>query len=171
MQGMKNRAFGLQFEQELQFICDRYAALGLAKIEKTPEPMKPIRALQQPGHFEAIFEKQAQPDYKGSIKGGLCVVFEAKHTTQEKFDIKGLTQEQKDQLEDYFNLGALAFVVIGFSDGSMYRVPWAKFRNIEDLLGHKHIKQTEAEAQGWRIKNHREGFPDILGADVEYGRG
>ena len=59
-QGMRNRAQGKLFEQRIDAALARYDRLGLATVEKTPEPMRPIKRLTE-GRFVAVFEKPAQP--------------------------------------------------------------------------------------------------------------
>ena len=73
-QGKINRELGKQFEEEVQTICEIYEMNNLARIEKTPEPMKILKYIED-GRFEAVFEKAAQPDFKGIIKGRkMCCV-------------------------------------------------------------------------------------------------
>ena len=79
-QGMVNRAQGKLFEERIDAALAYYDRLGVASVEKTPEPMRPLKRLSE-GRFVAVFEKPAQPDYKGTLQGGRAVVFEAKHTT------------------------------------------------------------------------------------------
>lgn len=66
------KARGAQFEQRLGESFAYYAQRGYAIIEKTPEPMHPTKSLGN-GKFIAYYEKQAQPDYKGTVKGGRAV--------------------------------------------------------------------------------------------------
>ena len=73
------KARGKQFESRIDDSFAYYAQKGFAIIEKTPEPMHPTKNLGN-GKFIAYYEKQAQPDYKGTIKGGRTVMFEAKFT-------------------------------------------------------------------------------------------
>lgn len=77
--GATSRIMGQQFEDRLDQSFEFYSKAGFAHIEKTPEPMKVIKSLGN-GRFEACFQKKAQPDYKGTLKGGRAVLFEAKFT-------------------------------------------------------------------------------------------
>lgn len=45
-QGAVSRAQGAQFEQAIAGACDLYREKGMADIEKTPEPMRPIKRLE-----------------------------------------------------------------------------------------------------------------------------
>ena len=56
------RERGKQFEGRIDAALEYYAMKGFADIEKTPEPMKPIKDLGN-GRFIACYEKKAQPDY------------------------------------------------------------------------------------------------------------
>ena len=85
MIGAVSKAKGKQFEERLDRAFAYYKAHGFAIIEKTPEPMRPTQNLGN-GKFVAFFEKKAQPDYKGTIKGGRTVMFEAKFTTTGKME-------------------------------------------------------------------------------------
>ena len=78
-QNRKNRAQGAFFEQMINGACDFYRSRQIADIEKTPEPMRPIKDLGG-GKFIAHYTKAAQADFKGFLFGGQTVMFEAKHT-------------------------------------------------------------------------------------------
>lgn len=111
-QGMVNRAQGKLFEERIDAALAYYDRLGLASVEKTPEPMRPLKRLSE-GRFVAVFEKPAQPDYKGTLQGGRAVVFEAKHTTTGQMEQSRVTEAQAKRLEHHQELGALCFVVAG----------------------------------------------------------
>lgn len=78
-QGAVSRAQGKHFEEYIDLSLHYYEQRGEAVVEKTPEPMRPTKDLGN-GKFIAYYEKAAQPDYKGTLKGGRAVVFEAKYT-------------------------------------------------------------------------------------------
>ena len=86
IRGKQARVAGGYFENIISASCDYYLSRGLAKIEKTPEPMKPIGAKNRKGQFLACYTKQAQPDYGGTLKGGRSIYFEAKHTDDERIE-------------------------------------------------------------------------------------
>ena len=64
VRGKASRLTGNLFEQMIDQTCIWYAEQGIAVIEKTPEPMRPISKPNRAGQFQACFIKQAQPDYK-----------------------------------------------------------------------------------------------------------
>lgn len=59
IRGKQARVAGGYFENIISASCDYYLSRGLAKIEKTPEPMKPLGAKNRKGQFIACYTKQA----------------------------------------------------------------------------------------------------------------
>lgn len=115
LQGKINRELGKIFENTVDTICEVYEMNGLARIEKTPEPMKVLKYIDN-GRFEAVFEKNAQPDFKGTVKGGRTVVFDAKFTEADRIRYQVLSDYQRETLIKYSKLGAMAFVLVGFAN-------------------------------------------------------
>lgn len=62
-QGSISRANGLHFEEIIDAGCNYYRVKGAADIEKTPEPMRPIKDMGG-GKFLAVYTKAAQADYQ-----------------------------------------------------------------------------------------------------------
>ena len=148
-QGKVNRAQGKLFEERIDAALAYYDRLGLASVEKTPEPMRPIRSLSE-GRFVAIFEKPAQPDYKGTLKGGRAVVFEAKHTSTGQMEQSRVTGVQAKRLEHHQELGALCFVVAGFGQEDVFRIPWKVWRDMKSAFGRKYV--TPKDLEEYRVK-------------------
>ena len=65
----KARFNGAAFEQLINAGCRYYIKKGIAVIHKTPEPMHPIQPMGN-GRFLAAYDKKAQPDYQGTLRGG-----------------------------------------------------------------------------------------------------
>ena len=128
------KARGKQFESRIDDSFAYYAQKGYAIIEKTPEPMHPTKNLGN-GKFIAYYEKQAQPDYKGTIKGGRTVMFEAKFTAADRM---------------HQALGARCFVIAGFSSGMVYCVPWDIWKTMKDHFGRKYV--TEADLEKYQVQ-------------------
>lgn len=143
IRGKQARVAGGYFENIISASCDYYLSRGLAKIEKTPEPMKPLGAKNRKGQFIACYTKQAQPDYGGTLKGGRSIYFEAKHTDDERIEQRRLTQEQQDDLEAHHKLGAIAFVLVSVSLTDFYRVPWPVWRDMAEIYGRKYMTHAE----------------------------
>ena len=143
MTGARSRAEGAGFESLINSACEYYRTNGIADIEKTPEPMKPLGGADRSGRFLACYTKQAQPDYGGTLKGGRSIYFEAKHTDDERIEQRRLTQEQQDDLEAHHKLGAIAFVLVSVSLTDFYRVPWPVWRDMAEIYGHKYMTHAE----------------------------
>lgn len=158
IQGKQAKLLGEYFENCITRALEDYKARGEAFIEKTPEPMRPLQSLGR-GMFKACFTKCAQPDFKGTLKGGRAIVFEAKHTDDDKITASRLTDEQVEALELHSQLGAITFVLVGIGFNDVYRVPWDIWKNMKDIYGHKHMKQSELEE--FRVTWER-GFIDLL---------
>lgn len=145
MRGMQNRIAGESFENIIEASLEWYKVRGIAMIEKTPEPMKPLRAPNARGQFLACYTKQAQPDYKGTLLGGRSVVFEAKHTDTDRIESSRVTKEQADRLEIHDHLGAAAFVLVSFGLTDFFGIPWEVWRRMKEIYGRKYIKPEELE--------------------------
>ncbi|MBO5863517.1 MAG: Holliday junction resolvase RecU [Paludibacteraceae bacterium] len=145
LRGIQSKRAGEVFENIIEASLIWYRDKGAAAITKTPEPMKPLSKPNQRGQFLACFTKSAQPDFKGTLKGGRSVVFEAKHTDGEKIEYSRLTDEQIEKLSTHHALGAAAFVLVSFGLQDFYRIPWEVWANMANLYGHKHMKKHECE--------------------------
>lgn len=148
LQGAVSRAKGKYFESRLDSSFEYYAAKGFAAIEKTPEPMRVLKELEG-RKFIACFEKKAQPDYKGTIKGGRSVMFEAKFTAAERMEQNRVTEGQTEYLDKQHNLGARCFVLAGFSSGKVYKIPWTVWRLMKEHFGRKYV--TEADLSPYLV--------------------
>ena len=161
LQGKMNHMFGQNFEAQIEAICEVYKMEKLAIIEKTPEPMKILKHIDN-GHFESIFTKSAQPDFKGTVKGGRTVVFDAKFTEKDRITYQALSDFQREALLAYSKLGAISFVLVGFMNGSMYTVPIDEWSTMKEHFGRKYIKQEELEQLNFRTKRSKNGVIDFL---------
>lgn len=138
------RAAGLTFEDIIIASCKHYEMQGEALIEKTPEPMKPIRRLDG-GKFVAVYTKSAQPDFKGTIKGGQSICFEAKHTDTGIMRRNVVSAEQERILNIHEQMGSECFVLISFGFEKFYKIPWRVFNHMNVHFGRAHIKKTDTE--------------------------
>ena len=144
IKGARSRASGKYFEALISAACAYYEQAGFAVIEKTPEPFEVTKRLSG-GRFQGHFAHRAQPDYKGALRGGRCVVFEAKHT--DAFSIKSdrVTAAQRTALEAYINQGAVCFVLISLGLERCYRVPWMVWRDMKTIFGRLYADETDLE--------------------------
>ena len=143
------RQKGQYFEQRLDSTFDYYRERGYAEIEKTPEPMKVIKP-EGNGRFLACYTKKAQVDYKGTIKGGRTVMFEAKFTAVDRMEQSRVLQSQQDYMDRHQALGARCFVIAGFSSGMVYCVPWDIWKTMKDHFGRKYV--TEADLEKYQVQ-------------------
>lgn len=150
IRGKQNRAAGEQFEKMIDASLRWYEDRGFVCVEKTPEPMKPLRPPNKQGQFLACFTKAAQPDFKGTLEGGRSVVFEAKHTDGDRINFDRVTDEQAKRLERHWKLGAASFVLVSFRLTMFCRIPWPVWRDMRELYGRKYM--TEAECERFRVQ-------------------
>lgn len=143
--GLQSRQAGAYFENMIEASLRWYEIKGVAEIEKTPEPMKPLGKPNQRGQFLACFTKAAQPDFKGTLTGGRSVVFEAKQTMSDRIEYKAVSEEQHERLENHHQLGAAAFVLVSFGLQDFFRVPWPVWRDMKNIYGRKYLKPSELE--------------------------
>ncbi|MBO6269429.1 MAG: Holliday junction resolvase RecU [Clostridium sp.] len=146
--GKKNREEGRAFEEILDHTFAYYSSKGYAQIDKTPEPFKIIRRMGE-GRFLGCFIKRAQPDYKGTIKGGRTVIFEAKYTSGDRLTQDRVSDIQAAYMDQASALGARCFVLAGFKHGGVYRIPWSDWTSMKEKFGHKYV--TENDLQAYRI--------------------
>lgn len=144
-QGLQSRRAGEYFENMIAASLRWYEDKGMACVEKTPEPMKPLRAPNRQGQFLACYVKAGQPDFKGTLTGGRSVVFEAKHTDGDRIEYSRLTDEQVKKLSTHHKLGAAAFVLVSFGLQDFYRIPWKVWKMMKAIYGYKHMKQPDCE--------------------------
>jgi len=147
--GRRSRAKGKAFEDLLDKTFSYYAEKGYAKVYKTPEPVRIIRSVGN-GRFLACFTKKAQADYKGTIKGGRTVIFEAKYTEQDRLLQNAVDENESEYMEIHDGLGARCYVVCGFLSGNVYRVPWGVWKNMKRIFGHKYV--TEEEIKQYQVQ-------------------
>lgn len=147
--GSRSRSTGAAFEKLIEVSCEVYKSRGLAYIEKTPEPMRPVSRADRQGKFTAIYTAAAQPDYKGTLSGGRAVVFEAKHTDSDTMKQERVTPAQAEALRIHYELGALCFVLISIKD-RCFAIPWEVWDNMKKVYGRKYI--TASDAKEYEVK-------------------
>lgn len=158
LQGILAHASGRQFEEGLDQAFAWYRSQGLADIQKTPEPMRVVKNLGN-GKFVAFFEKKAQADYSGVMRGGHPVAIEAKFTSGDRIEQSRVSEEQGRFLTQREELGSWCYVLAGFSTGNVYRVPWAIWQDMKSIFGHKYV--TEGDLVRSRVPI-RAGMPMVL---------
>lgn len=142
--GLSAKRSGEQFERLIEVSCDYYRKQGIANITKTPEPMRPIKAVNRhAGQYIAIFTQKAQPDFTGTLQGGRTLLMEAKHTSQTNIAFNRITDVQESYLNEHERLGAVCLVVISFNMKNFYTVPWKEWKEIRESIGKKSVNETD----------------------------
>lgn len=119
---MRNNAQGKLFEQSIEAGCGYYRDNGQAVVYKTPETFRVLK-LEGQGIFKGRFIGKAQPDFCGTLKSGRSIIFEAKHTAQDKIAKGILTDTQTKMLQEHYELGAVVAVCVSLLD-ICYFIPW-----------------------------------------------
>ena len=114
--------------------------------------MRPTKSIGG-GKFIAFFEKQAQPDYTGTIKGGRSVRFEAKFTSTDRLEQSRVLPKQIKNLDRHQKLGARCYVIAGFLSNEVYRVPWDVWQSMKEYFGRKYV--TEQDLEPYRVPTAR----------------
>ena len=157
--GRSNRAEGKAFEDKLDKAFAYYKAKGFAQIDKTPEPTKMVKRLEN-GKFIAVFDSKAQPDYKGTLKGGRSVMYEAKYTSSDRITDSRVTDAQRQYLTQASQLGAYCYILAGFSSGNVYKIPWEIWARMKDFYGRKYV--TEEDLRQYQLKTAWNGLLMIV---------
>lgn len=163
VQGLQNKICGQSFENQVIMACENYKRKKIAFIEKTPEPFHIIKRIYDEGKlvgFMGFFEKQSQPDFKGTLAGGRSICFETKTTTQEKICQNIVTEEQGKDLTIHENLGALTFVLISLNLRRFFRVPWIIWRQMKEKYGHMYM--VYKDLLPYEVLADRNGFIQFL---------
>lgn len=157
----QSRDEGKLFESYIETACEYYRLKGIAEIEKTPEPRRVIgRTGDRKSKMICVNEKKAQPDFKGTIRGGTSIVFEAKHTSDDRIKQDVVTPEQAERLDRHYRLGASCWVVVSFGFHTYARIPWEVWRTMKGRYGRKYITESESREFGIPLINGVVAFLD-----------
>ena len=100
--------------------------------------------------WNTSMQKTAQSDYKGTLVGGMGLVFDAKCTNTNMIGQNAVTDKQFEDFDFCHELGAVCFVLVSIRSESFYRVPWCVWKNMENLFGHRYM--TFEELQPYKIR-------------------
>lgn len=160
LQGARNRSAGALFEGMIEKSLSIHRSRGEAVIAKTPEPVKILSGMDKNGRFRACFEKKGEPDYKGVLKGGRCVVLEAKSTTAVRLLWGTVKPHQRACLDAYMAAGAKVYILAYFGKADTYRIDWEVWRDMPKYFGRSFI--TEDDVQQFKLPRINGLCPDIL---------
>ncbi|EHL18505.1 hypothetical protein HMPREF9630_00230 [Peptoanaerobacter stomatis] len=143
LQNKKSNAQGRHFEDYIEKACNIYREKGIANIKKVPEPFR-VTKLYPNGTFTGRFIAKAEPDFKGTLKNGRSIVFEAKMTSKDRIMQNVLTDAQARALENHSILGAYTGVCVNIQD-SYYFIPYGIWANMKEIYGRKYLTRTDIE--------------------------
>ncbi|MCK9576275.1 MAG: Holliday junction resolvase RecU [Clostridia bacterium] len=147
----KNRRTGASSESMLESMFDYQFKLGNMYIQKTPEPTKCIKNIGK-GKFISIYTGKSQPDFKGTVKGGRCIIIESKHTTTGKIMMSCIDSSKNDEkmyLCNYETMGALCFVAVMFDYSNPCMIPFNHFISMKEIYGRKYMTKEECMKFVW----------------------
>lgn len=155
LRGAQNKKQGELFERLIEQACIHYRVKGIADIKKTPEPLRPIGVIsRQQRQFRAVYDKKAQPDFTGTLKGGRSVMFEAKVVSSTSIRFDRLNKEQERDLAMHHHLGACCFVLIHFKNTKRYyNVPFNEWMNMKENIGKKSMNEQDLHEYLIRFKH------------------
>lgn len=151
LMGRQNKKVGQYFEMLISYSCDEYEKEGVAKIEKQNEPLEAIKPYvdrygrARNGLFVACFKEKSGVDYKGTLKGGRSVVFEAKHTDSDVMKRDRLKEHQLEYLRRHEELGAICFVILSFGLQNYYKIPFSDWDNMKAVFGKVSVREKDIE--------------------------
>lgn len=137
---MRNRCCsdrGRAFENLIVKGCQYYAQRETAVISKVYEPYRCIKKLDG-GKFVGQWVGRAEPDFKGVMRGGTAIAFEAKATQKSRIKQDALTAQQSAWLDEQSKMGALAFVCVEIK-GRFFMIPWPVWHGMERIYGKKYL--------------------------------
>lgn len=136
-----NNDRGRAFENLLVKGCQHYEQRGRAVISKVYEPYRCTKKLTG-GRFIGQWIGRAEPDFKGVLRGGRAIAFEAKSTRKEHINRDALTKEQMKWLMAQAEMGALAFVCADIC-GRFFALPWYMWHDMHSIFGKKSLTQDD----------------------------
>lgn len=133
-------ARGRAFEGLLMRGCNYYRQNGVAIINKVNEPY--IVTKKNGNKFMGRFTGRAEPDFKGVLRGGRAVAFEAKSTQKSRIQRSALTDTQMEWLREQKKFGALTFVAVNIQE-KFYTVPFDLWDNMKLFYDKKFLMHDD----------------------------
>lgn len=150
----KNANLGKPLEDLIIMQNDIYRRRGLAVVHKVPTEWLPLR--NEEGKITgAKVDKQTTVDFLGGIKGLGAIAFDAKHTDGNGIRRDRVEPHQAEFLDNYLEIGHLAYILAGYRMLDFFLVPWAEWKQLPSII-RKENMLTE-----WRA-GKRGGLPDWL---------
>lgn len=104
---------------------EKYAAGGLALIQKIPTPITPIKIDKENRQITlAYFEQKSTVDYIGAVQG-LPVCFDAKECAVDTFSLQNIHEHQVEFMRRFEQQGGIAFFLIYYTHRDiLYYLPY-----------------------------------------------
>lgn len=138
---IQSNGFGKNFERFVEMGCHFYKRKGLADISKIDESFRVIK-LKQAGRFEGQFTRNANPDFEGTLSGGMSICFECKYTSKETIRQSVITKYQAEVLDRKYMLGGVVGVLCGIQE-RYFLVPWKVWRGMDEIFGKKSVSADD----------------------------
>lgn len=102
---------GRKLEELIIWMLRHYEAQGYANIQKISTPWKVIR--QEGRIVNAFPERKSTLDFRGTVKGGIPVSFDAKESEDSRgLPLKHIKAHQIDYMRGAMALGEISFLVV-----------------------------------------------------------
>lgn len=106
---------GSTLEEFINLTNEKYAAQGLALIQKVPTPITPVRIDKGSRQITlAYFDQKSTVDYIGAVQG-IPVCFDAKECHTDTFPLANIHKHQIRFMEEFEKQGGVAFILISFT--------------------------------------------------------
>ena len=106
---------GSTLEDMINKTNEKYAAAGLALIQKIPTPITPIRIDKENKQITlAYFEQKSTVDYIGAVQG-IPVCFDAKECSSDTFALQNIHAHQVAFMKNFEKQGGIAFFLIYYT--------------------------------------------------------
>ena len=106
---------GSTLEEFINLTNEKYAAQGLALIQKVPTPITPVRIDKGSRQITlAYFDQKSTVDYIGAVQG-IPVCFDAKECHTDTFPLQNIHSHQISFMERFERQEGISFLVIFYS--------------------------------------------------------
>lgn len=147
LRNKKSSARGRAFESLLMRGCNYYRQNGVAIINKVNEPY--IVTKKNGNKFMGRFTGRAEPDFKGVLRGGRAIAFEAKSTQKSRIQRNAVTDTQMEWLREQKKMGAVVFVAVNIQD-KFYSIPFDVWDDMKNIYGKKFLMSEDIA--GYEVK-------------------
>lgn len=164
---------GSTLEDMVNRTNEKYAANGLALIQKIPTPITPIKMDKANRQITlAYFEQKSTVDYIGAVQG-IPVCFDAKECAKDTFSLQNIHEHQVEFMRMFEEQGGIAFFLIYYTHKDvMYYLPYEMLRFFWDRAhdgGRKSFRYEELNPEYILPRKHGVLVPylDVLKKDLE----